>query len=49
MTYSESVFVALDIQSVKRTRCSYVLPVQLYNIFSHYLMNGMIFEKSYRT
>jgi hypothetical protein len=44
ITYSECVFVALDIQHAKRMR--HLLPVRLYHIFPHYLINGTIFVKN---
>jgi hypothetical protein len=45
-TYSEYVFVALRIQHAMRMRHIDICgPAQLYNIFPHYLVNGMIFEK----
>jgi len=40
IAYSECMFLALGNQHAMR-----MWPVQPYNIFSHYLTNGKIFEK----
>jgi hypothetical protein len=48
MTYSKCVFVASGIPQATRMRhiviCS-LPPPPIYNIFPHYLTNGMIFKK----
>jgi len=48
ITYYERVFVAVGIQHVKRVRLMAICGVSGSTIFClHYLINGMIFEKSY--
>ena len=43
--FRKCVFVALGTQHAMRIRHSHLWPVRLYNIFSHYLINGSISEK----
>jgi hypothetical protein len=45
ITYSECAFVDLGIQHAMRIRHSYLWPAQIYHIFTHYVINGTIFEK----
>jgi hypothetical protein len=46
ITYSECMFVDFFIQCViAHAPYCHLCPAQLYNIFPHYLINGMIFEK----
>ena len=46
ITYSEHVFVASGTQREMRMhRIVLFWPIQLYNIFPHYPINGTIFEK----
>jgi len=45
ITYSECVFAALDIQNTMHMYHFHLWPVQLYNIFSHYLINRQDFRK----
>jgi len=43
ITYRECLFVALGAQHAMRTRrVLHPWPVRLYNIFTHYLINGTI-------
>jgi hypothetical protein len=44
ITYFECVFVALVTQHCTEL-CCHLWPVRLYNIFSHYLINGTVFGK----
>jgi len=45
ITYSECVFVALDMHKRVLVLYCHMWPVQLHNILSHYLINGTIFGK----
>jgi hypothetical protein len=45
VTYSECELIALDIQYAMRMLHIVMWPAPFYNIFPHYLINGMIFEK----
>jgi hypothetical protein len=45
--YSECAFVALVIPLAIRMRHSHLWPARLYKSFTHYLTNGMIFERKY--
>jgi len=46
ITYWECVFVALGVQHATcKGRVLHLCHVRLYNIFSHYLINGTIFER----
>jgi hypothetical protein len=48
--YFECVFVALGIPACNAYAPFFNLcPVRLYDIFPHYLINNIIFEKSFRT
>ena len=45
ITCSDCIYVALVIQHVTRVRHIVMWPAQLYNIFSPFLINGMIAER----
>ena len=48
ITYNECVFVVLGIQNAKGKRnICHLWPAWVYNIFTHFLTNNMIFEKRY--
>jgi len=49
ITYSESVIIALGIQNAMCMHHIVTCDLPHYNIFPHYLINGLIKKKSYRS